>query len=54
MNKIPHVFFQTTKEDPLDNYVIDMICQHLDDTWSYEHYSNEDQVKFLREKCTLT
>jgi hypothetical protein len=49
MGKIPHVFFQTTKDGIIDNYVIDMIHQHLDDTWSYKHFSNEDQVRFLTE-----
>ena len=48
MGKIPHVFFQTTKKDPVDDYVIDMIHQQLDDTWTYEHYNDEGILNFFK------
>ena len=48
MGKIPHVLFQTTKKDPVDDYVLDMIQQQLDDTWSYEHYNDEGILNFFK------
>jgi hypothetical protein len=47
MGKIPHVLFQTTKKDPLDNYVLDRIYRQLGDTWIYEHYNDTAILKFF-------
>jgi len=49
MGKIPHVLFQTTKTNPLDDYIIDMIQQQLDDSWKYEHYNDEGIINFFKE-----
>ena len=44
---IPPVLFQTTKKDPLDAYVVDMIKRQLGSGWTYEHYNDEAILKFF-------
>jgi hypothetical protein len=48
MSKIPHVFMQTTKKDPVDDYILNNIHLQLDNTWTYEHYNDESIINFFK------
>lgn len=48
MEKIPKIFFQTSK-DGIPEYVINMIKKKLNDKWSYIHFTNQEQLQFLKD-----